>query len=98
MEYWPEVIQVIPTEEYKVYVYFDNGKIKLYDATELVRKGVFKPLQDKSLFIKSCTVLNHTLAWTPDLSYDPSTCLDIDPFSIYETCKDVEELDELFVK
>ncbi len=30
MDYFPEVIQAIPTDDYTVYVYFDNGSLKLY--------------------------------------------------------------------
>lgn len=68
MEYMPEVIQVIPTEDYMVYVYFDDGSIKLYDAKEIIKQGVFIPLQDISLFIDTCTVLNGTLARAAELA------------------------------
>ncbi len=61
-----KVIQVIPTKDFKVYIYFIDGKIKLFDAKELIQKGVFKQLQDIDIFINTCTVLNDTLAW--DLS------------------------------
>lgn len=86
-----KVVQVLPTNDYKVYVYFADGKIKLYDASELVEKGVFKQLKDIELFKKSCTVLNDTLAWDISGTYDSSNCLDIDPNNIYDTCPDVEE-------
>lgn len=86
-----KVVQVVPTNDYKVYVYFDDGKIKLYDASELVEKGVFKQLKDIELFQKSCTVLNDTLAWDISGNYDPSNCLDIDPDNIYNSCPDVQE-------
>lgn len=91
MDYMPEVIQVIPTDDFKVYVYFDDGSIKLYDAKELITKGVFKPLQDIELFKSTCTVLNGTLAWDLEGHFDETTCLDIDPFAIYEECDEVDE-------
>jgi|SRR3712207_1933808 len=96
MEYMPEVIQVIPTDDFKVYVYFDDGSIHLYDAKELILKGIFKVLQDINIFKEKCTVLNGTLAWSLDDSYDESTCLDIDPFVIYEYYPEVSEPMELF--
>ncbi|BDR65763.1 DUF2442 domain-containing protein [Clostridium tetani] len=96
MEYMPEVIQVVPTEEFKVYVYFDDGSIHLYDASELVKKGIFKPLSDIKIFKDTCTVLNGTLAWSLDGTYDESTCLDVDPFVIYEEYPEVEEPTFLF--
>jgi hypothetical protein len=42
-----EVVQVIPTEDYKVYIYFDYGSIKLYDVKEIINKRVFTKLKDK---------------------------------------------------
>jgi hypothetical protein len=33
-----KVIQVYPTEDYKVYLYFTDGKIKLFDAKDFVEK------------------------------------------------------------
>ena len=96
MDYWPEVIQVIPTPDYKVYVYFDDGTIRLYNASQIITKGIFRQLKDIRVFMDTCTVLNNTLAWTPDLSYSEETCLDIDPFTIYETCPVVDEPAELF--
>ena len=96
MDYWPEVIQVIPTQNYKVYIYFDDGTIRLYDASNLVTQGVFKILQHDNLFMEACTVLNHTLAWTPDKSYNEGTCLDLDPFNLYDKCPVVDEPIELF--
>lgn len=95
MEYFPEVIQVIPTNSYKVYVYFDDGSIRLFDASELVEKGIFKQLQDKNIFVDRCTVLNGTLAWDISGNYDTSECLDIDPFELYNL-PEVEEPLELF--
>lgn len=91
MEYMPEVIQVIPIDDFKVYVYFDDGSIKLYDANEDIKLGIFTKLQDRNLFINCCTVLNGTLAWDLEGNYDETKCLDIDPFNIYENSPDVDE-------
>lgn len=95
MEYFPEVIQVIPTNDYKVYIYFDDGSIKLFDASDLIEKGVFKQLKDINMFINRCTVLNGTLAWDISGNYDSRECLDIDPFELYNLLE-VEEPIELF--
>lgn len=96
MEYMPEVIQVIPADGYQVYVYFDDGSVKLFEAEELITKGIFKVLADIERFKEACTVLNGTLAWDLEGDYDETKCLDIDPFEIYENCKEVEEPKELF--
>ena len=95
--YFPEAIQVIPTKDYKVYIYFDDGRIKLFDASELVTNGVFRVLQDKDLFISSCTVLNGTLAWDLTGNFSEEDCLDLDPLQLYDSCPEVEEPTWLFV-
>ncbi len=86
-----KVLQVVPTDDYKVYIYFEDGKIKLFNASELIKKGVFQQLQDVELFKKSCTVLNNTLAWDLSGKFDPYNCLDLDPEQLYNSCPDVKE-------
>ncbi|MDK2799281.1 MAG: hypothetical protein PWR06_2617 [Thermoanaerobacteraceae bacterium] len=90
-KYFPEIDQVIPTRDYKVYLYFDDGSIKLFDARKMIKKGIFRKLQDINLFINACTVLNGTLAWDLEGNYDETKCLDLDPIVLYKTCPDVEE-------
>ncbi len=86
-----KVLQVVPKNDYMVYVYFSDGKVKLYDASNLIERGVFKQIKDKDVFINSCTVLNDTLAWDISGKHDPSDCLDLDPEVIYKSSPEVEE-------
>jgi hypothetical protein len=86
-----KVIQVIPREDFKVYVYFEDGKVKLYDMKNLIGKGVFAPLSDLKIFKEKCTVMNFTLAWDLSGKRDEYDCLDIDPCSIYENGEDVRD-------
>lgn len=83
------VIQVKPTKDFKVYVYFDDGKIKLFDMNPHLGKGVFQQISDVDSFMDKCTVINHTLAWDIGGNFDPHKCLDIDPETIYSTGVDV---------
>ncbi|MDO5146173.1 MAG: DUF2442 domain-containing protein [Eubacteriales bacterium] len=80
---FPKVVQVVPTKEYSVYVYFEDGKIVCYDMSQMLEKEVFQPLKDIDIFVETCTVLNDTLAWDIDKNRDNTTCLDIDPFVLY---------------
>jgi len=96
MEYWAEVLQAIPTEDYQVYIYFDDGTIRLFDARKLLTEGRFSELLEGNLFVDACTVLNSTLAWTLDGSYSEETCLDLDPYELYENCPVVDEPHWLF--
>lgn len=86
-----KIIQVYPTEDFRVYLYFADGKIKLFDAKELVKQGIFQILQDIEKFRESCTVLNDTLAWDLSGKRDQYDCLDLDSEELYENCPDVEE-------
>ena len=85
------VIQVLPKNNFKVYVYFDDGKIKLFDMSHLMGKGVFLKISNVEDFIDKCTVLNGTLAWDLDGKYDGTNCIDIAPETIYENGKDVSD-------
>ena len=59
---FPKIVQVLPTEEYTVYVYFEDGKIVCYDVKPLLEKEVFAVLREIECFIKTCTIMNDTLA------------------------------------
>jgi hypothetical protein len=85
------VIQVHPTRDFKVYVYFSDGKIKLFDMSPLLGKGIFQQVSDIDTFMEKCTVLNRTLAWDIGGNFDPSKCLDIDPETLYQTGIDVAD-------
>lgn len=78
------IVQVIPHENYTVYVYFEDGKIVCYDASALLNKKAFEPLRDLSFFMNNCTILNYTLAWDVSGNRDETKCLDIDPDVLYE--------------
>lgn len=52
--------------------------------TQMIEKEVFYPLKDINVFIDTCTVMNDTLAWDVGKNRDNTTCLDIDPETLYE--------------
>lgn len=81
---YPQIVQVVPTEDYTVYVYFEDGKIVCYDVKPLLEKEVFLPLKDYDVFINSCTIMNDTLAWDIAGNRDASRCIDIAPDMLYE--------------
>jgi hypothetical protein len=85
------VIQVLPTNDFKVYVYFSDGRIKLYDVSHLIGKGVFQKISEIKDFIDKCTVMNGTLAWDIGGNFDIYNCIDIDPETIYENGQEVDD-------
>ncbi len=83
MEYFPEIVQVMPNRDYTVYVYFADGKIVLYDVKPYLEKGAFTVLQDTDFFMERCTILNDMLAWDVTGNRDVCSCIDIDPEVLY---------------
>lgn len=81
---FPKIVQVVPTEEYTVYVYFEDGKIVCYDVKPLLEKEVFAALKETAFFMNACTIMNDTLAWDMSGNRDNSKCIDIDPDTLYE--------------
>lgn len=88
----PKVVQAVPTEEYTVFVYFEDGKIVCYDVKPLLEKEVFTVLKDITLFMGTCTVMNDTLAWDVSGNRDNSTCIDIDPDTLYSLNAEKEKI------
>ena len=83
MDNTPEIVQVVPHEDYTVTVYFCDGKIVTYDVKPKLDQGVFQCLKDKSFFFNRCKIMNDTLAWDLTGENDPSACIDIDPDYLY---------------
>ncbi len=84
MDYTPDIVQVVPHENYTVTVYFCDGKSVLYDVKPKLGRGVFQQLPDLSFFMERCTILNDTLAWDLSGTRDETDCIDIDPDMLYQ--------------
>lgn len=81
----PKVLQVIPTDDFQVYVYFSDGTIHLVDMKPEIESGtVFEPLQDIEFFKLRCTPMLGTLAWDVAGNYDETQCIDIAPEWVYD--------------
>lgn len=84
--FMPEVLQVVPGKGYTLYAYFNDGTIRRYDASGLVKgPGVLRKLSDPSVFRGRLTVLNGTAAWDLTGKHNPADCVDIDPLEIYDS-------------
>ena len=80
----PKLFQVVPTSDYKVCLYYDNGEIKLYDCSWILEKdGVFNQIHDINDFKEKCTIMNNTLAFDISGDRDTSNCIDICPDTVY---------------
>jgi len=82
--FWPAVLQAVPTDDYGVYVYFNDGSVRFFDVKPLIKPDtVFEPLEDINFFKLKLTVINDTVAWDIGGNRDPRTCIDLDPFVLF---------------
>jgi len=82
--FWPKVVQVVPTDDYEVYAYFNDGSVRLFDVKPLIKPGtVFEPLIDITFFKSKLAVINETVAWDIGGQKNPQKCIDLDPFVIF---------------
>jgi hypothetical protein len=95
-QYWPQVLQAVPNDDFTAYAYFSDGSIHFVDVKPLIYPGsVFEPLADIETFKSRITVLNDTVAWDIQGDGDPRHCLDLDPFTIYEGAAVTDPLAEV---
>ncbi len=83
--FWPKVLQVVPTNNFEVYAYFNDGSVRLFDVKPLIKPGtVFESLSNLQFFKDKLSVINDTVAWDIGGNKDPRKCIDLDPFVIFE--------------
>jgi len=68
----PRVLQVTPTEDYKLHLVFSNGEEGIYDCHDLLNFGVFEELRDRNYF-KKVVAVHGTVAWPHDQDICPDT-------------------------
>lgn len=82
----PMVLQVVPTDNFEVYAYMNDGHVHFFDVKPLLENGtVFEPLKDIETFKKTITVMNETVAWDLDGNRDVTNCIDLDPCTLFES-------------
>lgn len=89
-DFMPEVFQAVPGDDFTVYAYMNDGRVRLLDVKPLIAKGgIFEKLKDTNFF-NSVTVMNGTVAWDMSGVRNPYNCIDIDPCTI-EECPSVSD-------
>ena len=83
--FMPAALQVLPTDDFGIYVYCNDGTVRYYNAKELLKPNtVFEPLMDINEFKKRITVMNGTIAWDMTGDRDEYKCVDLDPCMLEE--------------
>jgi len=82
--FYPFVLQVVPTDDYKIYSYFNDGSIRLFNVKPLIKPNtVFEPLIDIEFFKSRATIINGTAAWDITGNRDETACVDLDPLVLF---------------
>ena len=71
----PNILKVIPKEDYIVEIIYENGEQKLFDCKPYLNFGIFNELKDNSIF-KTVRISFDTIEW--------SNGADICPEELYE--------------
>ena len=84
----PDVVAVVPNDDYTLLLTFANGEVKVYDMKPWIDKGVFRELQNPGYF--RCVRLDGggSIQWPHEQ--------DVCPDTLYEKSVPVEELAEPF--
>ncbi|EEA91549.1 DUF2442 domain-containing protein [Collinsella stercoris] len=92
MEYLPCVVQALAGDDFTVYAYFSDGSVRRADIKPLIEQGgVFAQLSDEDFFSSRLTVMNGAVAWDVAGNHDETSCVDLDPWNMYETCECVAD-------
>ncbi|MBR2214930.1 MAG: DUF2442 domain-containing protein [Selenomonadaceae bacterium] len=86
-ELMPTVLQAVAGKAYTVYAYMNDGTVRLLDMSKFMQKpqGVFRRIAEPEMFRELLTVLNGTVAWDTGGNMDRTSCIDIDPYTVYES-------------
>lgn len=82
---FPVVVQAVAGDDYTVFAYLNDGTIRKVFVKNLIEQGgVFEKLKNPEFFRNALTVMNDTVAWDLSGHFDPTNCIDLDPFMIAE--------------
>ncbi|PRY40150.1 uncharacterized protein DUF2442 [Spirosoma oryzae] len=68
----PRVLSVQPTTDFQLLIHFTNQERKVFDVKPYLSVGVFRALQDITLF-NQVKPFNGTVVWPNNLDIDPDT-------------------------
>ena len=93
--FYPEVYQAVAGNNYTVYAYLNDGSVREFDVKPLIKQGgIFKRIEDETIFKNTLTVLNGTVAWDIAGNRNKYECIDIDPMTIFK-CPVVPDFPEV---
>ena len=91
MKSYPGIKKVKPLDNYKLLLTFSNGELPIFNAKPFLNKGIFRELQDFSLF-KKVSVRFDTIEWKNGADFDPESLYDLSEKFNYRTASAKERL------
>jgi hypothetical protein len=80
----PKLYQVVPFDDFSVVLFYDNGEIKKYDCSWVLKEdGIFNNIHSATDFKSKCCIMNNTLAFDIAGNFDTTKCIDICPDTLY---------------
>ncbi len=73
----PAVVNVVPRDNYQIYIEFDNDECGILNMEPYLDFGIFSKIKDQSLFVK-VRVSFDTIEW--------GNGIDLDPQFVYDKC------------
>lgn len=73
----PAVVNVVPRDNYQIYIEFDNDECGILNMEPYLDFGIFSKIKDQSLFVK-VRVSFDTIEW--------ENGIDLDPQFVYDKC------------
>ena len=68
----PRITSVKPQKDYQLLLQFDNGENRVFDVSPYLDKGIFKELQQLSMFY-SVKAIDGTVQWQNEADFCPDT-------------------------
>lgn len=91
MEHYPTIKYIEPLPNYRLFVIFENGAIKVYSMKERLQSPAFQALQDEALF-KQVHVASggYGAIWNDDI--------DLSEYELWRNGVEVSSVEELAVR
>ena len=91
MENYPRINYLEALPNYRLFLIFDNGEIKIYSLSERLESPAFAPLKDEALF-NTARLANggYGVIWNDEL--------DLSEYELWEKGVEVSKISELVAK
>lgn len=85
---YPKIKYVEPLKDYRLFIIFENGEIKIYSISNLLKMPAFAPLRKESLFFQAKKEENgYGIVWNDEI--------DISEYEVWKKGVEVSTIEKL---